>query len=263
MSIRKGALRRALFSGMLFAAALPLMAASALFTKGTGEVRSQVSTDANGAVVLFVHGAAGQEIRPLATVSHASTRDRARISIAWFERTRDAELDLAGLEHLYEYVLQQDPAALYEFVRFSLGKVDRPSRAGPMQGDVLKTIAAARERAAGALAASGSGLKLVAWSSVSIEASLASEPDVVRVRVLDGRGKPLAGVLVTVSRGQETVCPARLDAEGRGSCKLVDPHGHDSGHEDEDALPVIITFPGVVSAERIDLPTTLLVSPKK
>jgi hypothetical protein len=263
MSNGKGALRRALFSWMLFAAAVPVMAASALFTKGTGDVQSQVSTDADGAVVLFTLPVPGQEPRPLATVSQASTGGRARISIAWFERTREAELDLVGLEHLYEYVLQQDPAGLYEFVRFSFGKAGRPSKVGPMQGDVLKAIALARERAIAGLAASGSPLKPIPWSVVSIEASVAADPDVIRVRVLDGRGRPIAGPAVTVSRGQETVCPARLEADGRGSCKLVDAHAHDSGDEGEAAQPVIVTFPGVVSAERIDLPTTLLVSPKK
>jgi hypothetical protein len=224
-------------------------------------------------VVLFTYAAAGEETRPLATAWHAKSGERGRISVTWFERPassslRAAELNLVGLERLYEYLLQQDPTVLYEMHRFSLDAKGAATKAGPTQADVLSAIAAARQRAVADLAAAGSKLKPVAWGVVSIEiiepaAGREPDPEVVSVRVRDARGRPVAGSTFTASRGAHTVCSAKLDADGLSSCKLIDAHGHaPGGDDDDDAAPLVVTFPGKVSAERIELPTTLLVERK-
>ena len=249
---------------------------SALFTQGAGDVQSHVAGNAKESVVLLTDNAPAEETRPLATVWHTTTGERARTVVSWFERpgassSRSAELNLVGLERLYEHLLQKDPAGTFELHRFELAA--RPGKTvgvkiGSTQGEVLRWIAGARQRAVADLRASGSALRPVAWSVATIEPAAASagekpDADRVSVRVVDATRRPIAGATLTAARGDHMLCSAQSDSRGLASCKLMDAHGHAAGvHDEEDhATPVIVTFGGVVTAQRIDLPTTRLFEP--
>lgn len=260
------------------AAARPLMAcvalllspvaaaSSALFTKGAGDVQTRVSTNAGESVVLFSHTPAGEESRALAMAWQGKQGEGARTVIGFFPPSAP-RLSLIGLEHLYEYVLHQDAAGTFEFHDFA-GKVT-VGRGGSTHAEVLRSIAFARDRAVADLVASGSGLKPIPWSVVSMEAVAAStsrnaDPDEITVRVANASGSPIAAARLTATRGADMMCSGKSDAHGVVSCKLMDMHGHAPGQQDDDGdAPVIVMFAGAVSAERIDLPTTLVVAKKR
>ena len=257
---------------VLAATVMTASAASALLTAGTPEVDRCSASAVTDSVTLFRSPSGGGR-QLLATAWSSVASGAGSTTVTWFATSgassvRAAELELAVLERLYAHVLEQDPAASFELRRVLQGAADparaRPERlAGPTQGDVLQAIALARQRAASDLAARGSPLKPVSWSVVSIDAAAraatqAPDPERVRVRVHDEKGQPIAGVTLTASRGADSICTARSDAEGWASCKLVDAHEHPPGADEEDAgAPIVVTFPGVVSRERILLPTTL------
>ena len=258
--------------GVLLCAALvgaPACAwpASALLTAGTRELDAYTASAATGSITLFTM-TSGTGRRLLASVDD-TLRERP-VVVRWHGPSADAglngaERDLATLERLYEYVLRLDPARTFEFRLISpLTGDDKPAaRTGPDQGDVLRAIARARQRAAADLAAGGSTLKPVAWGIATIEVlppptGQKPDPDVVRVRVRDERQQPIAGVTLTASRGAEAICPARSDKDGIASCRLIDAHAHEGGDEDHGAA-TIVTFPGVVSSGRIEVPTTLAI----
>jgi len=233
---------------------------SALFTKGAGEVRADTATAVTGVVTQFTHALPNGEKLVLGTV----TAGEGRTWVEWFPRPgssspSSAQLDLIGLERLYEHVLQQDPTRIYTFDAVREGKANR--QADRTQGEVLRDIALARGRAA-AVVARGGSLKPIPWSIASMEVIKAGktktkpDPDFISVRVVDGGKRPIAGATLTASRGADMMCSARSDARGVASCKLRDTHGHGEGTHDEDDGPTIVTFAGSVSAERIELPTT-------
>jgi len=254
------------------ALAMPVAAhSSALLTKGAGEVKVYAAA----AVTEFTHEGQGGERHLLATVSREGEANHARTLVKWFRRSgssspKAAELDLAGLERLYEHVLHQDAAGIFEFepvppdTRKSKGR----ARIGPTQGDVLRAIALARERAVADLAASGSGLNPTPWGIASMKvlpapAGQAADPDRITLRVHDAKERPISGVTLTASRGADMMCSAKSDARGVASCKLIDAHAHAPGEHDDDAEPTVITFPGLVSTDRIELPTTLRIEPSR
>lgn len=215
--MRAAAVALGLLVAMHMAAAEP---ASALFTKGTGEVDQS-----------------------LASVSRQQADGGMRTVASWRPQG-NPERDLAALERLYQRVLQADPVGWFEF----------QSIAGS-QADVLKAIAEQRQRVTRELAARGSQLRPIPWSVVSMEL-LATADKRVSLRV-HRNPAPLAGAPLTISRPPDEICTATADAQGVASCELVDAHG--DGHGEEHHGPLVVTFPGALAPDRIDLPTTLVV----
>jgi hypothetical protein len=54
---------------------------------------------------------------------------------------------------------------------------------------------------------------------------------------------------------------AKSREDGLAVCHLVDQHGDDDAHADDGDVPVVATFPGDVRADRVLVPTTLVLQP--
>jgi len=151
------------------------------------------------------------------------------------QRGLSSDLHVTTIEQLYVVAMRLDP--------LEIATADRS------HADLLRDIAAARQ-------AAGVG---VPWRVVSLaRAPVAkADDDEVSVRVFGDHG-PIEGFSVFFHRAPHMGCVAKSGKDGVAACHLVDQHGHEeehAGHADE---PVVVTFPGDVRADRVLLPTTLV-----
>jgi hypothetical protein len=160
--------------------------------------------------------------------------------------------EVAALEHLYALVLRQEPEA-----RYCLGGGPRqcdPARDGVSHGELLRALAAARDREAPRTRTA------TPWRVVDMSRAPAgtADADVVGVRATTYR-VPLEGVAVHFNRAPHSLCVARTGPDGVASCRLEDQHG--DGHLHDHAAAVVATFPGDVRPDRVLLPTTYVLPP--
>jgi hypothetical protein len=87
-----------------------------------------------------------------------------------------------------------------------------------------------------------------------------ADPDEVGVRISSDHG-PMEGATIFFNRAPHSSCMAQSRETGLATCHLVDQHGDDESHSGHDKVPVLATFPGNVRAERVLLPTTLVLNP--
>lgn len=165
------------------------------------------------------------------------------------------EARLAAAEHLYAFLMRQDPQERFRIVG---GKPGSAQQRTLSHAAALTLARDMRGCAAQELARKRPDVKIVPWLAPTI-APLPSEGEhglKVQARVRDGQGKPLTGQL-TFGRGGHLACAATLSAAGHGSCTLFDSHGHDL-HDDEHAAPTTATYSGSVTPGRIVLPMTAI-----
>lgn len=231
------------------------VARSALFTFPTYDIRA--AEQAAGGVrrtQLTLHST-GHAPRLLAAVA---TRP-GRVSIVWhppFQGPDVERLRLSGIEALYAFLLHQVPLAEFELT----ASVDAKARPAMSHGAALATLASWRDCAVAELRASGYKGQTTVWEQASIQPQ-PPVPDAHRrvgaiVRGADGR--PAANAPTAFLRGAHLTCQARTGDDGAVSCELFDSHG-DGDHDDDETAPMIISFGGVVTRERILLPTTRVV----
>jgi hypothetical protein len=162
-------------------------------------------------------------------------------------------LTVLTLEHLYALTMRMDPEA-----RFCLAQgrsACDPARTGSSHAAFLRDLAHARQQA---VAAAAGSLHAAPWDVVSMAPAAKGElEDQVSVRVMQG-SKAMRGVTVFFHRAPHSSCSAITDAAGAATCELVDQHGDEEAHADEESAPVLVTYPGDVRAEGALLPTTLV-----
>jgi hypothetical protein len=209
--------------------------------------------EAGARVTVLAHGT---EPLPVAVIRTAGSRVSVERLVIPQGGLDAAALELATLEHLYTLVLRMEPEASFCLVRSprncELVK-NRRSHAA-----FLRELAQARQHAA-----ARSGGPVAAWHVVSMKpaAPAGSDADEVGVRVtMDNR--PLQGMNVFFNRAPHSSCTAKVGSDGVATCHLVDQHGDEESHAHEGKVPVVVTFPGDVRAERVLLPTTLVMEPK-
>lgn len=236
-------------------------AASALFSKGAPAVRQSVVAWGRARLALLSHQAPGMEPALLAAAwkGGASERD----VTVWYRPTAtmappDPMLALAGLEHLYEFLLRQDPEDRYRLRKLDTepGTGESTNQSAMAHGAVLAAIAGQREHVARALADTPA-MRVASWRVADIRETgpapgKGNRTDIVTVRVNAG-GVPVTNAPVTFARPPHMACTATTDAGGVARCRMVDTHG-DAGH-DEDG-DVIASFGGAVAPGLVDLPTT-------
>jgi hypothetical protein len=199
----------------------------------------------------------------VAAIATFQTGNRAHV---WIQRFAPNEpkadrngTEVATIEHLYGLLLGQDPEAGFCLTGFgrTCGRVDDeyPHAA------LLRELHEARQRATTRAHRSGSS---VPWRVVAMTAAMSSDSgneDQVGVRLV-GEGGPLAGATVHFNRAPHSGCSARSSPDGLATCRLVDRHGDEDSHSEDEKAPVLATFPGDVRADRVLLPTTLVMSPR-
>jgi hypothetical protein len=235
-------------------------AASALFSKGSPSIQQSMVAWETVRLALLTHQAPGAAPALLAAVWKDS--GNRRTVVAWHGRGKpaarpDPMLELAGLEHLYEFLLRQDPQDRYQLWSPGLraGAAMDAKDDSMSHGAVLAAIAQQRECAALALG----DRPAAAWRVVDMQearqaATKPGDRDTVAVRIRAGNG-PVPNATVTFARPPHMACAATTDAAGLARCRLVDTHGDADHHEDGD---VIASFGGIVAPGRVDLPTTWL-----
>ena len=72
----------------------------------------------------------------------------------------------------------------------------------------------------------------------------------------------MEGASVYFNRAPHSGCSARSLPDGIATCLLVDQHGDEDSHSEDDKVSVLATFPGEVRPERVLLPTTLIMNPR-
>jgi hypothetical protein len=162
----------------------------------------------------------------------------------------NGDLEVATAEHLYVLVMQEEPDA-----RYCIGEAEVPCDAtkGTSHGDLLRQLVELRKRAKPS----------VPWQVVSMEPPPGRRPDADYVAVrLSVEGKPLVGGGVFFNRAPHSSCSAKTDRLGRAGCKLVDQHGHEGAHGDEDHAAVTVIYSGDVRPERVLVPTTYVLRRK-
>lgn len=211
-------------------------------------------TDAGETTTVLAHQRHGTAPRPVARLIHTIDGDESRIAVQPLLEPRagaafDA-LSVATLEHLYSTVFQQQPKA-----RFCLGTARRicdPAEERMSHAQVLRALANLRASAAARLPSAAR------WHNIELHAQPArsGDADVVGVRASSRRG-PLQSAVIYFDRAPHSICHAPTDGAGAASCRLEDQHG--DGHAHDHATSVVATFPGDVRAERVLLPTTVVI----
>jgi hypothetical protein len=210
-------------------------------------------------VTLLMHQPAGGEPSPVAAISSSQSGGKAHVSLqrlATVAGGRDsADLEVATWEHLYALAILQEPEA-----RFCLVYGAQPcdaARDGHSHAELLRELARARQHAVGR-ARSG----MVPWRVVSMTpaAMKGADADEVGVRVTSEQG-PMGGASVFFNRAPHSSCVARSREDGLATCHLVDQHGHDESHAEDEHVAVVATFPGDVRVDRVLVPTTLVMQP--
>ena len=213
-------------------------------------------------VTFLMHQPSGREPSPVAVMSSFQAGNKAHV---WFQRLApsgpDADrsgMDIATIEHLYGWALGQNPEARFCLTGFgrSCASVDDDYP----HAELLRELSEARQRAMLRVHRSG---RNVPWRVVSMASAPpnSGNDDQVGVRVLS-EGKPMEGARVFFNRAPHSSCSARSSPDGLATCLLVDQHGDDDSHSEDDKASVLATFPGDVRPERVLLPTTLVMSPR-
>lgn len=227
--------------------------ASALTTFPGHEVRELRTEKPSGTATILVLLQNGAPTPLVSLRREAKSADRA---IALY-RSPTADLQdearLAAAEHLYAFLMRQDPQ---ERFRIAGGKAGSAQQRTLSHAAALTLARDIRRCAAQELAGKRPSVKIVPWLAATI-APLPSQGAhglKVQARVRDPQGQPLTGQL-TFGRGGHLACAATVSPAGQGACTLFDSHGHDL-HDDEHAAPTTVTYSGIVTPGRIVLPTT-------
>jgi hypothetical protein len=238
-------------------------AASALFSKGTPSVQQSAVAWGGGRLLLLTHQVRGAAPDLLAAAWKGG--GNGRTAVVWYRQggamaLPDPHLELAGLEHLYDLLLRQDPEDRYQLRSLGRGTAAVDAKGNNMaHGALLAAIALQRECAARVPGKDLAQARPPAWRVVDMREVRPAEAkpgdrDSVAVRASTG-GIPVAGATVTFARMPHMACTATTDVAGLASCRLVDTHGDATEHEEGD---VIASFSGVIAPGRVDLPTTTL-----
>lgn len=227
--------------------------ASALTTFPGHEVRELRTEEPSGAATMLVLLQNGAPTPLVAIRREAKSAERA---IALYQSPAadlQEEARLAVAEHLYAFLMRQDPQERFRIAGAKAGSAQQRSLS---HAAALTWARDMRGCAAQELARKRPDVKIVPWLAVTIAPlpSLGEHGLKVQARVRDAQGQPLTGQL-TFGRGGHLACAATLSANGQGSCTLFDSHGHDL-HDDENAAPTTVTYSGIVAPGRIVLPTT-------
>jgi hypothetical protein len=210
-------------------------------------------------VTFLAHQAPGAEPRPVAVISSWQSDRGAHVSVlrlAHPEGNEGSDLNIATLEHLYALALRQEPVARFGFAD-GLQPCE-PAKVDHSHADFLRELFRARRDAVARADHRGTS---VAWHVVSMAPAGGShsKADEVGVRVVSDQG-PMEGATIFFNRAPHSGCVAKSRHDGLATCQLVDQHGDDE-HSEEDAVPVVATFPGDVRAGRFLLPTILVLQP--
>lgn len=271
------AARRCLQAGLALGAAGLLATSFAAGPSGTGQTGDYAPAPASTLVsrqdvpialgrvqgkgirkVVLAYQPAGQQPSPLAEISTTDSGDHALVSVHLLPQSSvpdDLPMRVVTLEHLYFQAMRLDPEAAF---CFSDG--ERPCDAaasGSSHAALLRDLAMARQRAL-----QRDGVAGVPWEMVALRppAQRTSGLDEVGARIAGSRG-PMQGVTLFFNRAPHSSCVATTGADGAAHCHLVDQHGDGDEHSDQDQARVLVTYPGDVRAERVLLPTTLLLDP--
>lgn len=194
---------------------------------------------------------------PVAVANEAGEGAEAAVSVQFLPAAAAPALDLLALEQLYALMLRREAQGRY-CLAIGLRACDAARQ--PISHEaLLRALAAERQRAA---TAAGLSFVPVPWRSISMDAAAAragdAHGDEVAVQVSE-QDRPMPGVTVYFNRAPHSGCAAKTGADGVAACRLVDQHGEDGGHEDEEAdARVVVTYPGDVRADRVLLPTTFV-----
>ncbi|SEB23618.1 hypothetical protein [Variovorax sp. YR216] len=197
---------------------------------------------------------------PVAVMRHAGDGADASVSVQFLPDARNPVLDVLALEQLYALMLRQDALGRY-CLAVGPHQCDAVRQGGSHEA-LLRELAGERKRTA---SFAGHPFTMTPWRSISMNAVAAptADHDDVAVQVLD-ESRPMPGATVYFNRAPHSGCAARANANGIASCRLVDQHGDDGDHGDEDAdTQVIVTYPGSVGADRVLLPTTFALPVRK
>jgi hypothetical protein len=217
-------------------------------------VQARVRRGEQWVTVLARNDPAGAPV-PVAVTTSTGDGAGAHVSVQVLPDGGSRALKLLVREHLYALMLRQDAQS-----RYCLAVGARPcdaARRSVSHDVLLRALAGERHRAA---VGADIPFATVPWRSVSMRASAAAatDPDEVTVRVADNN-RPMAGATVHFNRAPHSSCVGRAGANGMASCRLIDQHGDEGSHDDEDEnSQVIVTYPGDVRADRVFLPTTFV-----
>jgi hypothetical protein len=167
------------------------------------------------------------------------------------------DLSVATLEYLYTLVLRQEAEARFCFA--DIGRRCDAGRKGYSHAGVLLQLARARHEAVGLAAGKAA---TIPWHEISLTAENAhhTDPDDVGARIAGGHG-PIVGATIFFNRAPHSSCAAKSRDGGLATCHLIDQHGDEDTHSEQDKTPVLAIFPGDVRADRVLLPTTLMQHP--
>jgi hypothetical protein len=203
--------------------------------------------------------------RLLGLISRAQDPDKRDVSYHWYpesgQRCQASLLDLAGLEQMFRFAMNDAVIGGFRFVEMS--NSGDGYIAGLTHAQLLERIAQERECTAGAMATTGEAPSK-RWRTVSLEPSGPPRKSVVAARLREGRA-PLAGATILFFRAPHYQCSGTTDNTGLATCELEDTHphsGHDDHEEDDEdsAAPTLATYPGDVWPDVIVLPTTAVQS---
>jgi hypothetical protein len=223
---------------------------------------AQVQRDETQLTVL-AYQSSGAKPSPVAMISSARSDDQTRVSIrrvsppgAGGDR---GDLNTATIEYLYALAMRLDPEA-----KFCFSDGDRQCNAasdGYSHPALLRELARARQRA---VEQAGHESISIPWQVVYLAPGEVKPagPDEVGVRISSDQG-PMGATTIYFNRAPHSSCAAKSGENGYATCILVDQHGDEESHSGNDKVPVLATFPGVVRADRILLPTTLFFDSKR
>jgi hypothetical protein len=232
---------------------------STLVSRGDVPFKAARVREPAGRLTVLAHVPAAGEPIPVAAIRETLVDKVPRFSVERLplHPADSAGLELPTIEHLYTLVLRMDPEARYclpHRVTNCDGLASTISH-----GEALAELARARQQAVARANRAG---KAAPWRIVSMARSAipAADPDEAAVRVVGPDG-PLQGASIFFHRAPHSSCSARVSADGLAKCHLVDQHGDDDAHAGEGQVPVVATFPGHIHADRVLLPTTLVIRP--
>jgi len=213
-------------------------------------------------VTILAWQAAGGQAVPLSVMALSRSRNGTRLSVQRLAlpdlaKKEGGDLDVATLEYLYTLVLRQDPEAQY-----CLADVGQGCDADPYpysHAGMLLQLARARQHAVDSAGRPGAS---VPWQLMSLAPTEMpdTDPDEVGIRISGEQG-PMAGLTIFFNQAPHASCAAQSTADGLATCHLVDQHGDDDAHGHSKA-PVLALFPGDIRADRVLLPTTLVLNAK-
>lgn len=212
----------------------------------------------DGRTTVLAYRPPGGQPTPVATITASGSGQDARVVIRQLPLpvvgVDERVLHVTVLEHLYGLTMRQDPEGRFCFADGN--RTCDPRQPRRTHADALRAVAAARAQA---LAGAGHAIVGAPWASVSLSpaAVRGSHQDEVSARVALGQ-EPLPKARLFFNRAPHSSCSATSDVAGVATCVLVDQHGDDGDDADVGAVPVSATFPGSVAADRVLLPTTMI-----